>query len=132
MVIVPIDKAANNLAFICKRHYAHVIFSELKYANNVVDINSETYKCIEVSSTEVITTHKTALAQYDLPLKEDMDCLPSMYWIPKMHKTPIGERFIIAPPKCSIKPLLKDTTSILKLFQNQVQTFHDKIGLGKG
>ena len=26
-VIVPIDKAANNIAFICKQHYAHVLFS---------------------------------------------------------------------------------------------------------
>ena len=25
-VIVPIDKAANNVAFICKQHYAHVLF----------------------------------------------------------------------------------------------------------
>jgi len=28
-----------------------------------------------------------------------MDCLPSMYWIPKLHKNPVGNRFIIASPK---------------------------------
>ena len=55
-----------------------------------------------------------------------MNILLSMYWIPKLHKVPVGNRFIIASPKCSLKPLLKDTTSILKLFQNQIQNFHDK------
>ena len=55
-----------------------------------------------------------------------MDCLPSMYWIPKLHKVPVGNRLIIASPKCSLKPLLKDVTPILKLFQNQIKSFHDK------
>ena len=52
--------------------------------------------------------------------------LPSMYWIPKLHKNPIGERFIIASPECSVKPLLKDVTNILKLFQNNVSNYHDR------
>ena len=31
--------------------------------------------------------------------------LPNLYWMPKkMHKNPIKARFIIASPKCSIKP----------------------------
>ena len=33
---------------------------------------------------------------------------------------------MIASPKCSLKPLLKDITSILKLFQKQIGRFHDK------
>ena len=49
-----------------------------------------------------------------------------MYWIPKLHKNPIGERFIIASPECSVKPLLKDVTNILKLFQNNVSNYHDR------
>ena len=55
-----------------------------------------------------------------------------MYWIPKMHKNPIGERFIIASPKCSLKTLLKYATSILKLFQKQIQAYHDKERTWKG
>ena len=43
-----------------------------------------------------------------------------------MHKSPVGERFIIASPKCYLKPLLKDATSILKLFQKQIQAYNDK------
>ena len=36
-------------------------------------------------------SHKATLSEYDLPVKEDMNCLPTIYWIPKMHKTPVGE-----------------------------------------
>ena len=126
-VIVPIDKAANNVAFICKQHYAHVLVSELKYNScNPVQSEDDTYELIKKYSSEIVNSHKATLSEYDLPLKEDMNCLPSIYWIPKMHKTPVGERFIIASPKCSLKPLLKDITSILKLFQKQIESFHDK------
>ena len=89
-------------------------------------MEDDTYELIKKSSSEIVNSHKATLSEYDLPLKEDMNCLPTIYWIPKMHKTPVGERFIIASPKCSLKPLLKDITSILKLFQKQIESFHDK------
>ena len=69
------------------------------------------------SSIDIVNRHRTTLSQYDHQIKEGMDCLPSIYWIPNMHKSPVGERFIIASPKCSLKPLLKDATSILKLLK---------------
>ena len=84
------------------------------------------------SSIDIVNHHRTTLSQYDHPMKEGMDCLTSMYWIPKMHKNPIGERFVITSPKCSLKPLLKDASSILKLFQKQIQAYHDKEIIWKG
>ena len=48
------------------------------------------------------------------------------YWMPKMHKTPIKARFIIASPKSSIKPLVSAITSIFHLFFRQMQTYNDK------
>ena len=116
-VIVPIDKAANNIAFICKQHYAEIILSELKYSQILSNKSpSDTYEYITKPCTEIVESHRKELSKYDLQLKEGMDCLPSMYWIPKLHKVPVGNRFIIASPKCSLKPLLKDVTPILKLF----------------
>ena len=44
-----------------------------------------------------------------------MNTLPLMYWIPKMHTNPVGSRFIIASPKCTLKPLSKDITATFKL-----------------
>ena len=33
--------------------------------------------------------------------------VPNTYWTPKLHKNLTKAKFIIAPPKCSVKPLLK-------------------------
>ena len=126
-VIVPIDKAANNIAFICKQHYTEIIFSELNYSQILSNASpSDTYEFITKSSSDIIQEHRSILSKHDLKMEEGMDCLPSMYWIPKLHKNPVGNRFIIASPKCSLKALLKDDTPILKLFQNQIKSFHDK------
>ena len=49
-----------------------------------------------------------------------------MYWIPKMHKDPIKFRFIVAAVKCSLKPLAKTITNILKRFYKQIETYNLK------
>ena len=129
----PLIKLQTIYLFICKQHYAHVILSELRYdPSDDIRFEDETYERIQKSSIELVSSHKETLSNYNLSLKEEMECLPSMYWIPKMHKTPVGERFIIASPNCSVKPLLKDATAILKLFQKQIESFHDKNTLWLG
>ena len=92
-VIVPIDKAANNISFICKQHYANVIVSELKFGVDQTNNVDNTYEPISESSSDIISSHRIFLSEYEHQMKEGMDCLASMYWIPKMHKTPVGERF---------------------------------------
>ena len=49
-----------------------------------------------------------------------------MYWIPKMHKNPIKSRFIVAAKVCSLKPLAKSITYILKRFYKQIETYNAK------
>ena len=49
------------------------------------------------------------------------DCLPGMYFTPKIHKNPISFCFIIASLICSIKSLSKPITSIFKLFYEKVE-----------
>ena len=83
---------------------------------------TDTYEFINQPYRNIDQEHVTKLPQYKLELEEGMDCIPLMYWIPKIHKNPVGNRFIAASPKCSLKPLLKDVTCILKLFQHQIQS----------
>ena len=47
-----------------------------------------------------------------------------MYWLPKIHKTLLGVRFIVASYYCSTNPL-PDT--IFKLIFNTVESFHKKL-----
>ena len=61
-----------------------------------------------------------------------MRFLPGMYGSPKLHKSPIGMRYIIASKRSSLKPLLKDLTCIFKLLQNQIVSFNDKSRVWSG
>ena len=38
-----------------------------------------------------------------------------MYLVPKMHKAPIGCHFIVAPKRCSTKPLTKTISNMYKM-----------------
>ena len=42
-------------------------------------------------------------------------------WTPKLRKNLTRARFIIAAPKCSVKPLLKVVTVVLKLKYEQTE-----------
>ena len=49
-----------------------------------------------------------------------------MYWLPKIHKTPVGARFIVASYYCSTN-LFSDTISKnFKMIFNTVESFHKK------
>ena len=113
-VITPVDKASGNVAIICKRFYAQVLVEELGLKNK----SDNTYEQItSQEQADIIKKHQTALSDlFNLQIGEDMIKLPKMYWIPKIHKTPIKSRFIVASVKCTTKPLAKAVTTVLKFF----------------
>ena len=121
-VIVTIDKAANNFAFICKQYYISSLLNEVGIINN----DSETYEKCSMTKEEVISNNIEFCNRFSLNLEEDQNTLPTMYWLPKMHKTPIGKRFIVASSKCSTKPLSKLISKVFKLMFTQTQNFHLK------
>ena len=55
--------------------------------------------------------------------------LPIMYGLPKMHKTSIGARFIVASNYCSTKPLSDTTSKLFKTIFNIVESFHTKVSV---
>ena len=44
--------------------------------------------------------------------------LPSLYWIPKMHKNPTKQRYISASSNCTTKPISEILTKTFKLIEN--------------
>ena len=119
-VVVPIDKASNNIAIICKRFYAEVLLKEVGKLDGI----SETYVSSGKSINEILHNDFLHNDRYGLKVGAVNSTLPSMYWMPKMHKTPIGFRFIVASSTCSTKPLSKTVSSIFKLIYNQTENFH--------
>ena len=55
--------------------------------------------------------------------------LPIMYGLPKMHKTSIGARFIVASNYCSTKPLSDTTPKLFKIIFNTVEIFIGKVSV---
>ena len=82
----------------------------------------------DLSANDIIDKNirnlKIKFGIHNIPIKNDK--LPNMCWMPKMHKKPIKDRFLIASPKSSIKTLASTIKSIFRLFFRQIQTYSDK------
>jgi len=122
-VTVPIDKAQNNVAFICKQFYAEVLSQEL---------NKSTYERIVDDKETIIGNHVQYLLKLKLIVEDDYKKLPRIYWTPKMHKNPVGTRFIIGNPTSSLKPLTKNITSICKTFLHVMTRYYNKLDFMSG
>jgi len=124
-VITPIDKAASNVAFTCKRFYAQTLVNELGISSNDGD---NTYKKINQTPNVIINKHKKDLKRsFNIEVCDDMSVLPAMHWTPKMHKNPSKSRFIVAAAFCTTKELAKDITAILKMFYRQIENYNKKM-----
>ncbi len=121
-VIVPIDKAANNFAFICKRFYITRLLQEIGIPNE----NCETYKISNKNKQDIIQENVDLCKRFGMEVSERNNCLPVMYWLPKMHKNPIDARFIVASSTCATKPIASAVSKVFKLLFQQIRNFHAK------
>ena len=80
-----------------------------------------------MNDQQIINKHmKDLKSKFNLDVKQDNQVLPTIYWIPKLHKNPSKSRFIIASPVSSLKPLTKGVTSVFKLFFKQIERYSNK------
>ena len=131
-VLARIDKATGNVSIICKRFYAEVLVKELGLDER--DNNNGTYVHVSDTSTEaIIQKHIRELSsKLGIDLSEEDQCLPHMYWLPKKHKVPSKQRFIVAAVKCTLKPISKMVTSLFKLFYRQIENYNKKLSFFSG
>ena len=119
----PIEKAENNIAFICKIFYVQVPLKELGLLNTT----SNTYqKANDILHNILQQQNNTLNSVFGLKNNdEEFNCLPCIYWLPKMHKILFGARFITAAKKCINKQLSKHLT-VFKLCYSQIDAYHKK------
>ena len=60
---------------------------------------------------------------FSVRVKERQDRLPTMYLLPKLHKTPYKARFIANSSSCTTTELSKLLTSCLTAVKNTVRKF---------
>ena len=119
-VLVPADKAANNAVIVWRLHYINTLKQELS--------GTKAYKETSEEEKSVVNGHCNHLAlKFSVCVKERQDRLPTMYWLPKLHKTPYKDRFIANSSYCTTTELSKLLTSCLTAVKNHVIRYCEKV-----
>ena len=100
-VLVPADKASNNVIVVCKKYYIDTLIKELGIKN--VNSNNPTYILIGDSLETIVKSHNQFITSVGLEMPEEN--LPYLYWTPKLHKSLWKHRFTADPSKCTTKDL---------------------------
>ena len=104
-VLVSADKIANNVVVVCRLHYINTLKQELNGTKAA-------YEETSIDEKSVVYSHSNEIPnKFDVNVKERQDRLPTMYWLPKIHKRPYKARFIANSSSCK-------TTEISKLLTN--------------
>ena len=91
-VLVPANKAANNVMIVCKKYYIDTLVKE--FGINNVNINNLTYIPIDDSFEAIAKSHNQFITSLRLEMSEKDQNLPYLYWTPKLHKSPYKHWFI--------------------------------------
>ena len=115
-VLVPADKAANNVVGVCRLHY----FNTLKQVLDGTKASLET-DTTDTDEMSVVNAHINDLpVKFSVCVNEGRDKLSTMYWLPKLHKRPYKARFIANSSSCTTTELFKFLTSCLTAIKSQV------------
>ena len=104
-VIVPVDKAGCNVAFVCKNYYMGVLLKEVTQSTN--------FNIPRKSSDEIIHECNQFLDRHGIHSQSNR--LPFLYWTAKMHKNPSSYRYITSGIDTIQSELSKNITHSLKL-----------------
>ena len=65
--------------------------------------------------------------KFSVCVKKRQDRLPTMYWVPKLHKRPYKARFIANSGSCTTTELSRLLTSCLTAVKNHVIKYCEKV-----
>ena len=124
-VLVPADKAANNVVVVCRLHYINTLKQELN--------GTKAYEETSKDEKSVVYSHLNEIPKkFVVDVKERQDRLPTMYWLPKLHKRPYKARFIANISSCTTTELSKLLTSCLTAIKAKVikycETVYERSG----
>ena len=117
-VIVPIDKASNNIGLVCKKYYLEVLIKETQ---------TDTYQTCQKEVGEIVDTLVKKSNDMNIKVEEDQKDLPIIYGSIKMHKKPVKFRYIVASKQCATKNVAKKLTKALQLISKVHKKYCDKI-----
>ena len=110
-ILVPADKAANNVIIVCKKYYIDTLVKELGINN--VNIKNPMYIPIDDSFKIIVESHDQSITTVGLEMSEEDQNLSYLYWTPELHKSPHKHWFITGSSKCTTKDLSCFLTKVL-------------------
>ena len=115
--MVLVDKAAINIVVVFLLHYINT----LKKPNDIK-------ACKETFTDEktVVNSHSNELPyKCAVNVKERQDKLPTIYWLPMLHKRPYKARLIANFSSCTTKKLSKLSTSCLTAVKSRDNGYYE-------
>ena len=89
-------------------------------------MNTKSYTSTTLTERNVVSDHLDTCEQLKADVNITCHKIPTMYWIPKLHKTPYKSRFIANSSACTTTKLSKLLTSSLIKIKEHVQRYCDK------
>ena len=107
---------------LCKSHYIDCLLKELGIDNS---LGNPAYTPTTLTKEKILDNHRSVLCSFGISNKDEELDLPSLYWIPKLHKCPFKQLYIASSVKCSTKPRSKLLTCILSAVKTGLQSYCD-------
>ena len=123
--MVPEDKAAKTVVVVCRLHYINTLKQELN--------GTKAYEETFIDEKYVAYSHSNEIPnKFAIYVKECKDRLPTLYWLPKLHKRPFKARFIANSSSCTTTEISKVLTSCLTAINAKVikycETVYERSG----
>lgn len=99
-------------------HYVKTLTNELSHTKAYTKVNSP--------ERAIVSDHINKCKTLGLDIFINQEKLPTMYWIPKLHKNPYKSRFIANSTSCTTTNISKLLTSCLTKIKDHVQLYCDK------
>lgn len=136
-ILVPIDKASNNVGIICKKYYCEIINKELgiqirNNANCLIQGN-ETYQQTVVTLEDIISLHNEYTQRFCCTdLSQENRKIALLWPTLKCHKTPVKFRFIAGARNCTTKQLSVFLSRILTTWKTHFEHYTTVISKQRG
>ena len=118
--MVSAGKATNIIVVVCRLHYINTLKQELN--------GTKAYKKTSTDEKTVVNSHSNDMPyKFAVNIKERQDKLPTMYWLPKLHKRPYKARFIANSSSCTTTELSKLLTTGLTAVKSCVIRYYETV-----
>ena len=122
-VIVPVDKACNNFAIVCRLFYIKVLMSELGVSNTGSILGNDVYQHVSISFKDFFSQQILVNKSLGNILLDTNQNIPKLYWTSKQHKNPYKFRFIAGASHCTNKTISIEVALALKCIKCQFKNY---------